>query len=274
MNIVVTGHLGFIGSNLKQELEKSCKVYGLEKDVYDQPNWQYKVREQLNIIKPAAVFHVGAISDTTHADVESIMTLNWEATTMFSDYCRVVDIPLIYSSTAAIYGDQQGNRNLYAWSKYAGEKHVITNKQIALRYFNVYGPGEQNKGKMASVLHQAFKQYEDGCDFKLFKGDPKRDFVHVKDIVHANLYALKNYFKLDRNYYDVGVGKAVTFEYLMDLAGLKYKYDDTFKIPKNYQYFTQSSQERWMKGWKPLYTVEEGVEHYKNHLWNTTSQDQ
>jgi ADP-L-glycero-D-manno-heptose 6-epimerase len=269
MNIVVTGHLGFIGRNLKAELEKKHQVYGIEVDAYDDADWQFTLKNKLDSIKPTAIFHVGAISNTLHTDVETIMKLNWETTTVFSDYCKAVNIPLIYSSTAAIYGDGEGKKNLYAWTKYAGEKYVIANNQIALRYFNVYGPGEDKKKRMASVAYQAFLHDIHGTKIKLFKGEPKRDFVYVKDVVDANIFALKNYFKLTKKQYDVGVGKAVTFEYLMDIMNLKYAYQDISAIPNNYQYHTQSNPENWMKGWKPKYDVEKGLNEYKQHLWNT-----
>lgn len=267
MSILVTGHKGFIGRNLKAELEKSYTVYGLELEDFDCENWQDKLNKFLVEKKPSAVFHVGAISDTLQTDLEFMMKYNWEVTTILSDYCAQVDIPLIYSSTAAIYGDVHGNKNLYAWSKFAGEKHVIANYQIALRYFNVYGPGEEGKGKMSSIAYQSFVKFENNEEIKLFPGNPKRDFVYIKDVVNANIYALKNYFKLDRKFYDVGVGNANTFEYILEIAGIPFSYEDEAKIPKNYQFFTQSDRNNWMKGWSPNYSLEDGIKEYKEYYY-------
>lgn len=266
MNILVTGHKGFIGSNLTKKLSPKYSVYGLEMKDLDCKDWQNVLRKIIHKANPSAIFHVGAISNTLHTDIDSIMKYNWEITTILSDYCAEVNIPLIYSSTAAIYGDTEGNRNLYAWSKFTGEKHVIANGQIALRYFNVYGPGEENKGNMASIAYQAYLHSKSGEEMKLFPGSPKRDFVYVEDIVNANIYALVNYFKLDRKYYDVGVGEVNTFEYIIESMGIPYGYHDESKIPNNYQFFTQSSKERWMKGWQPEYNLEKGLEKYKDYL--------
>lgn len=266
MNIIVTGHKGFIGRNLAKKLSENHSVYGIEIKDLDCENWQSALYSITKKYKPTAIFHVGAISNTLHTDIETIMKYNWEATTIFSDYCAKVNIPLIYSSTAAIYGDTNGNKNLYAWSKYAGEKHVIANKQIALRYFNVYGPGEEDKGNMASIAYQSYIKHGNKEKVRLFTGNPKRDFVYIDDIVNANIYALTNYFKLDRKYYEVGVGEVNTFEYILEIMNIPYSYYDKSKIPGNYQFFTQSNREKWMKGWKPEYSLEKGLEKYKDYL--------
>lgn len=266
MNIVVTGHKGFIGRNLVKELEKKYTVYGFELENFQSRDWHSTLNKQLHRIKPSAIFHVGAISDTLQTDVEFMMKYNWEVTTVFSDYCAQVNIPLIYSSTAAIYGDGNGNKNLYAWSKFAGEKHVIANEQIALRYFNVYGPGEEDKGTMASIAYQSFVKQKNSQEVKLFPGTPKRDFVYVGDVVNANIYALTNYFKLDRKYYDVGVGKANSFEYILEMMGIPFTYHQESQIPENYQFFTQSNESHWMKGWKPEYSIEKGMDQYNEYL--------
>ena len=263
MKIVVTGHEGFIGSNLKAELEKKYEVLGIE--LRDLPN----LDDILETYKPSAIFHVGACSDTLQQDVELMMKLNWETTTLLSDYCKKLNIPMVYSSTAAIYGDDNSKRNLYAWSKHAGEKHVTANNQIALRYFNVYGPGEEHKGVMASIAYQSYTKHKQSTAVKLFPGQPRRDFVYVKDVVDANLYALKNYFKLEKKYYEVGVGKAETFEYILENLEIPFTYLGKEVVPKGYQYYTSSESMHWMKGWKPKYNLEKGLNEYKEYLCKT-----
>jgi len=260
MKIIVTGHKGFIGSNLKKELEKKYEVVGVE--IEDLPN----LSTILHDTKPNAIFHVGACSDTLNEQLDWMMETNWESTVLISNYCSQVNIPLIYSSTAAIYGDLHGYKNLYAWSKYTAEQHVVTNKQIALRYFNVYGPGEEHKGKMASVAYQSFTKHNNSVPVKLFPLNPRRDFVYIKDVVDANLFALKNYFKLEKKYYDVGVGKEESFEYVMDIMEIPYTYTEASEIPKNYQFNTVSNKDRWLKSWKPKYDLEKGLKEYKDYL--------
>lgn len=263
MKLIVTGYRGFIGSNLKRELEKKYDVLGVE--VEDLP----KLDKILNDYEPSAIFHVGACSNTLEQDVEMMMRLNWETTIIISEYCKKANIALVYSSTAAIYGDSEGKRNLYAWSKYAAEKYIIANKQIALRYFNVYGPGEEQKGRMASVAYQSFIKHKELLPVQLFPGNPRRDFVYVRDVVDANLFALKNYYKLDKKYYEVGSGKAESFEYVMELMEIPYTYTKPKAIPENYQFHTVSDKKGWMEGWKPKYDLEKGIKEYREYLCKT-----
>ena len=107
-----------------------------------------------------------------------MMLLNYEVTKYITDLCYEHMIPLVYSSSAANYGtNEQYPSNLYGWSKYAGEGYVVSRGGVALRYFNVYGPGEEDKGRMASVAYQMYKRYQNGDEIKLFPKKPLRDFV-------------------------------------------------------------------------------------------------
>ena len=143
-----------------------------------------------------------------------------------------------------------------------GEDYVVANGGIALRYFNVYGPGEEHKGKMASMIYQNLNNTE----IKLFPGKPKRDFVYIDDIVDANLYALKNYDTLKGNWYEVGSGEANTFETIFDNLGLPYTYHSQSEIPNGYQFQTLSLENKWMPGWKPKFNLKKGLKEYKKYL--------
>jgi ADP-L-glycero-D-manno-heptose 6-epimerase len=124
--------------------------------------------------------------------------------------CKSKNIPMVYSSSAANYGtNNEHPSNLYGWSKYAAEDYVINNGGIGLRYFNVYGPGEQNKGKMASVAFQMNEKRKNNEEIKLFPKSPKRDFVYVKDVISANIYAFKNYEKLTEQQKDKAFDNAI-----------------------------------------------------------------
>ena len=131
-------------------------------------------------------------------------------------------------------------------------------KFVALRYFNVYGPGEEHKGKMASVAYQAYK----AGNFKLFPGDIKRDFVYVTDIVRANLHAMT----LERGVFDVGTGEAETFEELVRGMRINYDFHSKDIIPNWYQYFTQANKDKFMPGWFPIYRVVDGTKEYRQYL--------
>jgi ADP-L-glycero-D-manno-heptose 6-epimerase len=131
-----------------------------------------------------------------------------------------------------------------------------------LRYFNVYGPGEQNKGRMASVAFQMNEKHKNNEDIKLFPKKPKRDFVYVKDVISANIYAFENYKTLGGKYYEVGSGTARMFEDVMKIMNIPYGYHDKKLIPNGYQFYTCSNKTKWMNGWESKWSLEEGLKDY------------
>ena len=257
MKVLLTGHKGFIGSNLLEKLkELGHYVYCLEKDDnYDELHLE-------SIIKQCEViFHVGAISDTTLQNPNEMLYYNYVLSKRIFDLARKHNVKVVYSSSAANYGDGNGvPNNIYGWSKLLAEEYGLKacERFIALRYFNVYGPGEEHKGKMASIAYQAYIQ----GDFKLFPGDIKRDFIYINDVVHANIHAST----LERGVFDVGTGNAETFQNLVGGMNIPYGYHNENKIPGWYQYFTQADKNKFMPGWTPIYDVEEGTYMYKKYL--------
>lgn len=263
--ICVTGNNGFIGKALETELIKQGhKVKGLEKWIYLRDRWQDRLIEYLVDMNPEAVFHVGACSDTQNKDVTEMMTLNVHATNIIASWCEFKNIPMIYSSSAATYGTKGTPQTLYAWSKFLGEEFAIKSKAVALRYFNVYGIGEAHKGKMASIAHQMFMKHKDGEQVKLFPNKPMRDFVYIKDVVDANIYAWKNYESLKGGWFDVGTGKAATFEQVLDILNIPYTYAEMSEMPDHYQTFTEAYH--FMPDWRAQYSLEKGLKEYKNFL--------
>jgi len=262
-NILITGTQGFIGSNLLFELYDRFRISEINEDIFNNENWVDELTKRLDEITPDVIFHIGACSDTLETDVNYMMTRNFEFTKILSEYCLDNDTKLIYSSSAANYGTNGlYPSNLYGWSKYVAEKCVIQNGGVSLRYFNVYGPGEEHKGRMASVACQMMKKVKDGEDVKLFPGTPKRDFVYVKDVISANIFAYENYDDLQYNYYDVGYGDARSFEDVMNTLEIPFTYHNEKEIPVGYQFFTQCDFKKWMPGWRPKYTLEEGLQDY------------
>ena len=265
--ICVTGNEGFIGSAVSKELEKrGYEVIGLEKWIYQRPRWQDRLHEYLVDKQPDAVFHIGACSDTQNTNVSEMMVLNAESTFIIADWCQFKKIPLIYSSSASVYGNNNSPETLYAWSKYLGQQFVIKCNGLALRYYNVYGMDESHKGNMASVIYQSFLKNRRGEKITLFPLMPMRDFVYINDVVSANLYALENYDSLRGGWYDVGTSNASTFEDLMAIMDLKYIYLPENNIPNFYQNFTQADERKFMKGWKPEYDLNRGVTEYLDLL--------
>lgn len=278
--ILVTGVKGFIGKNLYNSIDRNqYEVYGID-DEYLDGDWKLNLSNILTQINPNIIFHIGACSNTLESDVNYMMIRNYESTKFFSNWAYKKTIRLIYSSSAANYGiNNDYPSNLYGWSKYAAEDYVINSNQIALRYFNVYGDGEEQKGNMASVAYQMYIKSKNDEEILLFPKEPRRDFVYIKDIIDANLFALEKYTDLylynfhksqphmfDNRYFEVGSGEARTFEDVLNLMEIKFKYHDEDKIPEGYQFYTCSDSKKWMPGWSPKYNLERGIGEYKNYL--------
>lgn len=267
MRIVITGTKGFIGKNLLNELKDKFEILEINEDLFEQPKWYDEIFFLLNRFEPEVIFHVGACSDTLETDVNYMMTRNFEFTRRITDWSKVHNRKLIYSSSAANYGvNDEYPSNLYGWSKYVAEQYVIKNGGIALRYFNVYGPNEDHKGRMASVAYQMLQKQKEGQEIKLFPLKPRRDFVYVKDVINANLFAMNNYENNSGDWYEVGSGESRTFEDVLDILGINYTYHSENDIPNGYQFHTQSKPYKWMYGWTPIFTIDNGLEDYKKYL--------
>ena len=121
---VVTGHKGFVGSQLCKELLNLDYDYmGVEKEIFNNEKWNVELENKLSNYEPDVIFHVGACSDTLESDANYMMTLNYEFTKILTNWCVKKDIPIIYSSSAANYGENSIHpSNLYGWSKYAGRR--------------------------------------------------------------------------------------------------------------------------------------------------------
>ena len=264
--IIITGTKGFIGSNLKKELEGKYEIIEINEGVFQNTSWKDEVSKHF-WLDIQAVFHVGACSDTLETNVNYMMLVNYEFTKHLMDLCKSKKVPMIYSSSAANYGiNNEYPSNLQGWSKYVAEDYVIHSGGIGLRYFNVYGPGEQNKGKMASVAFQMNEKYNNNGEIKLFPKKPKRDFVYVKDVISANIHAFENYKTLSGKYYEVGSGTARPFEDVMKTMNIPFEYHKETLIPKGYQFYTCSNKIKWMKGWESKWTLEDGLKDYLIHL--------
>lgn len=314
--IVVTGAAGFIGSCLVSRLNKDGKTDLILVDDFSRdekaPNLEGKKFSekidrdrfvewfQENFRKIEIVYHIGARTDTTEFNKAIFDKLNVEYSKALWNICTEHQIPLVYASSAATYGlGEHGYSdnhdvvaklkplNPYGDSKNDFDKWVLTQKTCppnwyGLKFFNVYGPNEYHKGRMASVIFHAFNQITASGGMKLFRshnpeysdGGQLRDFVYVKDVVDVILFLGKN--KPQNGLYNLGTGEARTF---LDLANNTFAslnktsnisfIDTPADIRDKYQYFTEADMSKLRKaGYSaPFHSLEEGVADYvKNYL--------
>lgn len=312
--IVLTGARGFIGSNLLQRLNKEgyediilVDEVKNEAKNYTLKNAKYKLLIDRNYFldwlqksakKVEVVFHLGARTDTTETNILIFDKLNLNYSKELFKYCTQHKVPFIYASSAATYGkgafgynDEQSILNLqplneYGWSKQNFDLWVKTQSKIppfwaGMKFFNVYGPNENHKGRMASVVYHAYHQILETKKMKLFQshypeykdGEQQRDFIFVEDVVDICLFLFKNKVKSD--IYNVGSGQARTFLDLVKAVFQNLNIEPKIEfiptpedIRDKYQYFTEASMSKLRnQGFqKEFHTLENGVEKYVDWL--------
>ena len=232
MTTIVTGAAGFIGSRLVAALNRAgisdilavdnlqsadkfrnlvdCEIL----DYLDKRDFLERLGAGQFEGSVETVFHQGACSDTMQNDGRYMMDNNYRYSRALLDWCQDEEVPFLYASSASVYGAgrvfaearaNEGPLNVYGYSKFLFDQHVRQRlagrsaQIIGLRYFNVYGPNERHKGRMASVAFHAFNQFRAEGKVKLFvgsdgygDGEQRRDFVHVDDVVAVNLHFLEH----------------------------------------------------------------------------------
>lgn len=306
--IVVTGGAGFIGSNLIRglnhlnitdivvvdDLTAGKKFHNLAvvkyQDYLDQQDFLEKIITDRVPFKIDAIFHQGACSDTTEWNGAYMMKNNYDYSKILLHYCLDKKIPFIYASSAAVYGannnfdDQNWDQlplNVYGYSKWKFDEYVrpylktAQSQIVGLRYFNVYGPHENHKGKMASVAFHLMNQLRDHGMVKLFSayggygdGEQQRDFIFVDDAVRVNLWFYQNPTK--KGIFNCGTGQARCFndiaKKIIALNGsgkLEYiPFPDS--LEGAYQCFTQANITALREAGfaESFTTLEAGLEHY------------
>ena len=315
--IIVTGSNGFIGSNLIKGLNSMGITNILAVDDHENfpPSENLSNCEFQDLVKIedidkllrkypnkdiSHIFHQGACSDTMEKDINYMLKNNYLFSKDLLTLALEKNINFIYASSASVYGDgkifEEDKKyekpiNLYAYSKFIFDQYVreLMNKNdsqiVGLRYFNVYGPNEQHKGRMASVAFHLHQQLKESKSIKLFEGsdgyedgEQKRDFIHVDDVVKVNLWFMKNEVS---GIFNVGTGLSQSFN---DVANAVIKWNKRGKIkyipfPEeligSYQSYTQANIDQLRNaGYKDEFlTVEEGVSSYLSTLQDWPSND-
>ena len=314
--IIVTGAAGFIGSCLVRKLNNEGFTHLVLADDFSDElknknlegkqfiekvhrkelmSWTEKNHQWADFI-----FHIGARTDTTEFDTAIFDELNLNYSKNLWEKCVKFQIPFIYASSAATYGmgefgfednheivEKLKPLNPYGQSKNEFDKWVLRQIEYppfwaGFKFFNVFGPNEYHKSRMASVVFHAFNQIKETGEMKLFKshnieykdGEQLRDFIYVKDVCDVLFFMMKH--KKDSGIYNLGIGKARTFNDLADatfsalnkIRNISF-IDTPEDIREKYQYFTQGDMQKLKSiGYKkPFSTLENGVEDYvKSYL--------
>ena len=314
--IIVTGAAGFIGSYLIRKLNEENFNAIIAVDKFDDPiknknldGLRVQERVDLDEFLPwldrnnelsEFIFHLGAITDTSESDKQHLNQFNTQYTKDIWTHCVQYQIPLVYASSAATYGlgeigydDAEAlipklkPLNPYGQSKQDFDVWALQQKEkpffwVGLKFFNVYGPNEYHKTRMASVIWHTFNQVQKTGTMKLFRshnpkfkdGEQMRDFVYVKDVADVCIFLMHHRKK--SGIYNLGSGKARTF---LDLTRAVFKalnkpesisfIDTPVDIRDKYQYFTEAKMDKLKRiGYsKPFYSLEDGATDYvKNYL--------
>ena len=316
--IVVTGGAGFIGCALIHQLNELGRNDILVVDRCDDIETNFNLQSisyesfidadkfieqnldtDLNI---EVIFHMGACSSTLERNLEFLESNNVEYTKSLWRYCHHKNIPYIYASSAATYGDGDNGYdddhrkisrlkplNPYGESKQRFDEWALDQDDaprtwFGLKFFNVFGPWEYHKGEMRSVVHKAFGQINENGLVRLFKshrpdfedGQQLRDFVYVKDVCKAMIIMWNEGNSSQSGIYNMGTGNARSFKDLVTATFKSMGKDpkiEFFDMPENirdqYQYFTQASMDKFKKEFSQMkfHTLERAVDDYvKNHL--------
>ena len=285
--IIVTGGCGFLGSNIVKKLNGLGLKNIIIVDNYDEQKFKnlkslsfidylsYKqgttfLKNSFNKYDISAIIHIGANADVLIKDADLMLETNYEHSKFYLEIAQEKNIPLIYASSSAIYGNapqkgenkenQQDPHNIYAWSKWLFDKHVdanlasYRNRVVGLRFFNIFGMGEFHKGKNASLPLRFFSFIRENGFIDIFDRQIQRDYVWVEDVADVIIEILRD-DTVANGIYDLGGNNPISTQMIADIVatafvekGIKTKSDELIKtIPMPaelvdcFQFYTKSS---------------------------------
>ena len=292
--ILITGGAGFIGSNLVKTLQEKYpdnKYYiidnfssgnadnltGFKGEIIRANIAEIDLNKHFDTLD--VIFHQAAITDTTVFDEKRMLFNNVDGFKNVLNFALKCGAKLIYASSAAVYGHSsppmlvgknEVPANVYGLSKLKADNIARENFNnlhiVGLRYFNVYGPGEKYKGKMANMIWQFYLQMREGKKPTVFgDGEQKRDEVYIKDVVNANLLALES---KKSGIFNVGTGKATTFNEIIrnlnEVIGTNFKPEYIDNPYEHYQENTEAdlTETREFLRYSPEYDIKKGIKDY------------